>query len=109
MIEDHGRSVTRSYRVFPCVKVIETISMNTNSIYNGKTGRWEKLASCKRRSRTVKFALQLTAALAYLTAFGAIDLDGTREPVPLELNKNCMLTSLRNAFNTVCVIVHLCM
>jgi hypothetical protein len=39
MNEDHGRSVTRSYRVFPYVKVIETVRMNTNSSYNGRTGR----------------------------------------------------------------------
>ena len=38
MNEDHGRSVTRFIRIFPYVKVIEAIRMNTNSNYNGKTG-----------------------------------------------------------------------
>jgi hypothetical protein len=35
--------------------------------------------------------MAMTAALAYLAAFGAIGLDGIREPVALRTNNNCAL------------------
>jgi hypothetical protein len=35
--------------------------------------------------------MAMTAAIAYLAAFGAIDLDGIRELVPLRTNNNCVL------------------
>jgi hypothetical protein len=47
----------------------------------------------------------MTAAIAYLAAFGAIDLDGIRELGLLEPTTIVCSTTLRNALNTVCAIV----
>lgn len=58
------------------MKLIETIGMNANSNYNSKLVA-EKCCFLYGLVSNREVFMAVTAALAYLAAFGAIDLDGS--------------------------------